>query len=280
MGSKIINSLTVILLTYNEEANITYALNSVYGRFSRIIVVDSFSNDSTVKIVERDFPNVKVLKNKFVSYRKQRLWAVKNDVFESDWIFFLDADEIVTDKLFLEIKNLGDECQGYSIFYKYYFMGKRISHGGYSKNFVMRIFRKDGFRISREMNEHVFVAGISRNLKEPFLHIDRKGFSKWITKHIDYAQREALELEEKGLTEGASLFAEQAKRKRWIRERIWKNIPPLIRPILYFFYRYFLRFGFLDGIRGFIFHFFHSFVYILMIDVLFLEKKYARAYRE
>ncbi len=67
-----------------------------------------------------------------------------------------------------------------------------------------------------------------------------------------------------------NLWGSQSDRKLWIRYKIWNNLPPYIRPFLYFFYRYILRFGFLDG---FIFHFYHGFVYYLIIDSFYMELK-------
>jgi hypothetical protein len=68
-----------------------------------------------------------------------------------------------------------------------------------------------------------------------------------------------------------NLFGSQASRKRWIRWNIWNRMPPLIRPFVYFAYRYFLRGGFLDGPRACAFHFLQALWYPMLIDIKYLE---------
>jgi hypothetical protein len=69
------------------------------------------------------------------------------------------------------------------------------------------------------------------------------------------------------------LWGTQAERKRWLRERVWNRLPLLLRPMLYFFYRYFLRLGFLDGKAGLIYHFLQGLWFPFLIDVKYLELK-------
>lgn len=279
MEDKIINSLTVIILTYNEEENISLTLESIIDRFPKVFVVDSYSKDNTLGIISQNFKSVEVRQNEFESYRKQRIWAIENDPFGSEWIFFLDADEIVTELLFKEIGGLKDDYQGYYLFYEFYFLEKRIKYGGYRKNYILRIFNKGDYEISREMNEHIFISGQAQKLRNPFVHKDNRGFAYWLEKHIDYAEREANELLKPSSFGEGRFFGNQVERKRWFRDYIWNRLPPLVRPVLYFVYRYIFRLGFLDGLRGLVFHFFHAFVYYLIIDVIFIEKKYVRSNR-
>ena len=65
------------------------------------------------------------------------------------------------------------------------------------------------------------------------------------------------------------------KRNRWKRYRIYNRMPPVIRPFLFFLYRYFFRLGFLDGIEGFAFHFLHGLWYPMLIDLKYIERKRA-----
>ena len=75
----------------------------------------------------------------------------------------------------------------------------------------------------------------------------------------------------------SNLFGSQAERKRWIRERVWNPLlPPLVRPFLYYFYRYVIRLGFLDGKAGFVYHLIHGLFYRLLIDVKYLELKHKK----
>ena len=279
MEDKIINSLTVIILTYNEEKNIALTLTSIIDRFPNVLVVDSYSTDNTLGVISQNFDSIEVRQNEFESYRKQRIWAVENEPFGSEWVFFLDADEIVTELLFKEISGLNFDYMGYYLFYEFYFLEKRIKYGGYSRNYILRIFNKSDYEISREMNEHIFISGQTKKLRNPFVHKDNNGFAFWLRKHVDYAKREANELLKPSSFGDGDLFGNQVERKRWLRDYIWNRLPPLVRPILYFIYRYIFRLGFLDGLRGLVFHFFHAFVYYLIIDIIFIEKKYVRSNR-
>jgi hypothetical protein len=69
------------------------------------------------------------------------------------------------------------------------------------------------------------------------------------------------------------LFGTQAQRKRWMRYKVWNRLPPLIRPLFYFFYRYVLQGGFVDGRAAFVFHFLQALWYPILIDVKYLEMK-------
>ncbi len=133
----------------------------------------------------------------------------------------------------------------------------------------MRLCKRDkDHSVNHEMNEHIKISGKVGYLEHPFIHKDNKGIGDWISKHNKYATYEAEELlkykqrKQAGeKDEFANLSGSQAQKKRWIREYIWNPLmPPLIRPFIYFFYRYIIRLGFLDGKAGFIYHFLQGLV--------------------
>jgi hypothetical protein len=125
------------------------------------------------------------------------------------------------------------------------------------------------------VNEHILVQGSVGLLKEDFMHEDRRGLSHWIEKHNQYAALEAQELLQHRVDGqiAVALRGSQAERKRWLRYRVYNRLPPLVRPFLYFFYRYVIRGGFLDGREAFIYHFLHALWFHLLIDARFLELK-------
>jgi hypothetical protein len=102
-----------------------------------------------------------------------------------------------------------------------------------------------------------------------------------IEKHNRYSSFEAKELinfenrQKNGEKDDyAKLFGTSPQRKRWIRENIWnKLMHPLFRPFFYFFYRYILKLGFLDGKAGFIYFLMHAFMMVLPTSVKFYELK-------
>lgn len=271
---EIINNISVIILTKNEEKNIEKCLKSVVPFFSNVFVLDSYSSDRTVEISK--FFGAKVFFNKFISFGDQRKYAITKLPIETEWILFLDADETICINYINELREVtqSENYDAYECRYRFIFLGRWIKFGGYYGTKITRLFRKDKASVSRDMNEHITVSGKVGFLKEDIHHNDLKGLDDWLVKHIKYASYEALELE-KNDDSHSKFFGSQTQRKRWVRYNIWnKLLPPLVRPFLYFLYRFVVRFGFLDGIRGFVFHFLHGFWYPFLIDVKYLSKKY------
>jgi hypothetical protein len=126
------------------------------------------------------------------------------------------------------------------------------------------------------VNEHLIVEGATGRLENDFIHEDRKGLTEWIAKHNRYATREAVELvrtlESRNQGEiDARFFGSQAQRKRWLKNRLWNHLPPLVRPFIYFTYRYLFTGAFLEGRAAFVFHFLHALWYQYLIDSKYLE---------
>ena len=100
---------------------------------------------------------------------------------------------------------------------------------------------------------------------------NRLGFEYWLKKHICYAKRETIEMlyVKHGLTSNNKKFKHNlhARKKRKIKENYYSKSPLFLRPVLYFFLRYLIRLGFLDGKIGFLYHFFHAFWYRMVVDL-------------
>jgi glycosyltransferase involved in cell wall biosynthesis len=279
MQNELTKNISVIILTSNEELNIEQALKNVSGWAKEIIVLDSGSTDGTIKIAE-DL-GTKVFYRQFDNYANQRNYALKELPLTTEWILFLDADEYLTEELKNEISSTlsNTDLDGFYLKRRFYFWGKWIKHGGYYPIWILRLFKKDKGYIEREINEHFVVDGKVGYLKNDFIDNNKKDLTDWISKHNKYATYEAEELYKYKLRkqagekdEFANLSGSQAQKKRWIREFIWNPLmPPLVRPFIYFLYRYFIRLGFLDGKAGFIYHFLQGLWYPFLIDVKYLE---------
>jgi glycosyltransferase involved in cell wall biosynthesis len=272
-------TLTVAILTLNEEQNLRYALESVFGWADEIIVLDSYSSDATVAVANTF--GCYVAQNKFDNYARQRNYVLTQLPITSEWILFLDADEWLPRDLKQEIKALIDskpEENGFYIKYRMMWASQWIKRG-YYPTWILRLFRYGKGRCEdRTVNEHLIIEGKTGYLKSDFVHEDRKGIGAWIQKHIGYAEREALELCNRARSSNqleidARLFGSQAQRKRWLRYRIWNRMPPLLRPFLYFFCRYVLSGAFLEGRAAFLFHFMHALWFPMLIDAKYLEMK-------
>ena len=266
-------NLSVIIMTYNEENNLAQALSSLDGCVDNIYILDSGSTDKTVEIADRF--DCKVYQNKFENYAKQRNYALDNLPIDTKWVLFLDADEWLLDELKNEITtvtNSEDANDGYYINRRMIWMGKWIKRG-YYPIWILRLFKYGQGRCEdRQVNEHIVVEGEVGYLKNDFMHEDLKPTSEWAEKHVRYANQEAEEelrrrRDEKQKEIEVRFLGSQAERKRWIRYRVWNRLPLFIRPFMFFFYRYILSGGFLDGKPALIYHLLHALWFPMLIDI-------------
>ena len=270
-------SVAVVVLTYNEEANLPHALSSVAGWADELILVDSGSTDATVEIARQH--GCKVFVVPFENYGAQRSAAIGLARDFADWMLFLDADESVPQELKNEIDViLKSACHvnGYFVRFRMMWSGKWIRHG-YYPTWILRLVRANKARCEdRSVNERLQVDGATGRLTNDLIHEDHKGIGEWVSKHNRYAVREALEAfetERRLLQARGRLLGTPPERSRWLRVEIWDRLPPIARSFVYFGYRYIVRGGFLDGVAGLTFHFMHGLWYPMLIDLQYLELK-------
>lgn len=275
------NSLSAIILTYNEEQHIARCINSL-SFVDEILVIDSFSSDKTTEIAKK--MGAKVYQNPFVNQAVQFNWALANCNIQNDWILRIDADEFIDNKENLNLKKylllLPTEVNGLHISRKIVFKGQPLNHGGWYPKWNLRIFKNGyGECENRWMDEHIILSsGISQKLKLDFVDDNLNDLSWWIGKHNNYATREAidyfLKLEESAIKDEVhpKLFGNEAERKRWLKAR-YHSFPFFLRPFINFIYRYILKLGFLDGKAGFIWHVLQGFWYRFLVDAKIFELK-------
>jgi hypothetical protein len=173
-----------------------------------------------------------------------------------------------------EIKN---NINGFFMKRQVYFMGRWIRHGGYYPVWLLRLFRRGKGRCEeREMDEHIFLDnGCTIKLQNDFVDDNRKSITWWIDKHNSYSVREAKDMMKSGVPDKKELsgIGEQPAQKRWMKKNIYMKFPIFLRAFLYFFYRYFIRLGFLDGKEGLIFHFLQGFWYRFLVDAKLYESR-------
>ena len=272
--------LTVIILTLNEELHIKRAIESVSDLADRIFVIDSGSTDDTVSIAVSC--GAKVLTNAFVTQATQFNWALDNLPDDTQWVFRLDADEVVTADLKYSLarvlSEVGDGINGISVDRRILFLGGSIRWGGVFPVRLVRAFRFGyGRSEDRWMDEHIIVDGGVVSASGEILDWNLKPLTWWVEKHNRYASREAIEVlnaeyeflnrsAKKDLTGGSEF-------RRFVKARIYMRMPLGLRSFVYFAYRYIIRLGFLDGYRGFAFHFLQGFWYRLLVDLKTQEVK-------
>lgn len=255
--------ITVIILTFNEEANLEETLDSVIGWASEIFVVDSFSTDRTLEIaLGKRGEGVQVVQHPFENYSTQWNWAIERLPISRPWILKLDADEQLTSAFREEVsRRLADaaiEEAAFILHRRLVFLGRSLRWGGTFPNGHLRLWRAGRGRFEdREVNEHVIVDGKIGEIQVPFEHHDKKSLVAWLDRHNRYSSMEARALicgNVVGEVE-ARPFGGPEERRMWLR-KIYYRLP--FRPFWYFLYRYLFRLGFLDGTAGFAYAFLHS----------------------
>ncbi|MCB1689918.1 MAG: hypothetical protein KDI33_15585, partial [Halioglobus sp.] len=158
------------------------------------------------------------------------------------------------------------------------FQSRLIRHGGVFPIRVLRLFRYGhGECENRWMDEHIKVAGSTLDFKGELIDDNLNSLTWWTEKHNKYASREAvdlLNLEYRFIPHDsvASLRGgNQAGIKRWLKEKVYARLPGGFRAFAYFFYRYVIRLGFLDGQAGTAFHFLQGFWYRYLVDAKVAE---------
>ena len=267
-------TLSVVIITYNEEANIGRTLKSVLplvaSGHGEIILVDSGSTDRTVEIARS--LGAQVFIEQWKGYAAQKNSAIAKA--SGDWILSLDADEEVESELVSEIATIvgvkpadpssavagkpwcltlenrplargpsASEVYGYWIPRKNFFLGRWIRHGGFWPDRKLRLFRRDtGHIAERAVHEVIKVNGRTGRLEHALLH----HAYPTLAGYTDHMNRYS------------SLGAEMAVAEG---HRGFSFVDIFVRPLATFIYNYFFRLGFLDGREGLLLHLYHA-VYV------------------
>lgn len=281
--------LTAIILTFNEEKNIRGCINSVKPIAKRIVVVDSGSTDDTLAIAKELGADVMVHPMKPFVQSKQFRYGMENANIDTKWVFKIDADEELTAASAKEIDDIcnqnGDtDINGIVVRFEVNFMGRPLKHGGIYPFRKLAVFKYGKGNVEdRQMDEHIVLfEGRSVELKNDSLHHDYKGLNAWITKHNDYSTREAIDFYMSGDHNGEENagYAMTVRIKRFIKYHIYYKLPMGFRAHLYYWYRYYIKLGFLDGREGKIFAFLQAYWYRFLVDAKLYEKKLEESGKE
>lgn len=275
--------LTAIILTRDEEQNISECIGRLRDFAARIVVVDSGSTDRTVELARSLGADIFV--HPFYDYATQFNWGIENTGIDTEWIMRVDADEFWTPELCAEVEALlaehaHDDVNGILTESHFYFMGRRVDHGGPKKRKIV-VFRRDhGFIEKRRMDEHTILKdGRVVEAKHRFEHHDYKSLDNWISKMNSYASREAddyfidREKFRRGQPdlEGVSdAYLSGTRRKKFL---FYYRFPKFFRCWLLFLYNYIFRLGFLDGKEGFVYHYMYQRWYRTLVDAKILERE-------
>ena len=233
--SQHVATIGVVIICYNEARIIRHALASVAGWADEIVIVDSQSTDSTVAIC-REFTD-KIHIEPWRGFSAQRNFALAQ--MTSDWIFILDADEVVSAALAQEMRaavtGAPEQGEAAPVAFKMprrsWFCGRFLQWGGNYPDHVLRLLRRErGEYGERFVHEALQVDGTVGQLREPLLHYTYPTLDIYFGKFDHYSRLGALQMQHEG--------------KRWSGGAM------LSRPVGTFISRYLLKRGFRDGWQG------------------------------
>lgn len=184
-------TITCGIIAKNEQENIKDCIKSAQKISSEILIIDSGSNDDTVKFAKE--AGAKVLFNEFKDFVKQKNLLIKNT--DTEWIFVLDADERVSDDLAHEIKTAVSkaEANGYYIPRRSFYINRFIKYSGWSPDYVLRLFKtKKGIFVGNLVHEKVRIDGPGKKLKNPIIHYPYKDIASHVSKINHYTDLYAL----------------------------------------------------------------------------------------
>ncbi len=275
--------ISVIILTYNEEIHIRRCIENVLPFAREVFVVDSCSTDATVEIARS--LGAEVFTHEWPGNQAAQFnWALDNLPITSTWILRLDADEYLLPDLIAEMQvkvpQLPCQVTGIELKRRHIFMERWMRRGTYPVK-ILRLFRY-GKAVceQRLMDEHIcLLEGICVTFDNDFCDHNLHNLTWWITKHNGYAIREAVELLDIEFNlfpphESLPMLAEQAAKKR-IRKQKYARMPLFWRAFMYFFLRYIVKGGFLEGKEGFLWHFLQGWWYRTLVDAKIFEIKKA-----
>ncbi len=224
--------LTVLIPCKNERMNIRPCIESATLVADEVLVADSGSTDGTLDIV-RDLGGCRVIEREYIHSGNFKNWAIPQA--SCPWVLIVDSDERVTPRLAAEIRGLlahEPARDGYHIYRANYFLGHRIRHGGWGRDKVLRLFRRDMGRYQGE-SDHAEVHVTSGNV----------GHLKGRLEHFTYWTYDQYFRKLQRYTVQSAQFKHAAgKRASYVRM--------LLSPPLRFLHCYFIRLGFLDGMAG------------------------------
>lgn len=233
-------SLSVIIITYNEEPDIEACLQTVEWA-DEIIVVDCGSADKTVELCSRYTPHVYRVERHGSGRQKQE--ALNRAT--GDWALNLDADERVSPELKEEIRsvlNSPDALDGYCIPRHNRFLGRLIRHAGWGDDRPLRLFRRNNAQVTdTQVHEGFVVTGRAGCLRQPLIHEAYKSLYQYLEKLNEYTSIEV---------------------RNRLRARPDRRIGPIhfmLAPMGAFWKMYVLKGGIRDGIPGLLLCLFSSF---------------------
>jgi len=223
-------SISACIITFNNERTIEKTLKSITPWVKEIIVVDSFSTDSTPDIVKRYTHNFE--QRAWPGFRDQYNYCISKAT--NEWVLFADADEEISHSLAVEIQQRLDQDRGtfdaYIAHRRTFYLGRWIMYGGWLPDYEIRVFKKLKASFVGDLHAKVEVEGRVGELENFYHHYNYKDIKDQIDTINRYSETAAEDMIRKG------------------RRFSWLDL--MCRPILRFMKEYMLKRGFMDGMPG------------------------------
>ncbi len=224
-------TLSVIIITRNEEANLADCLSSLEGIAQQIVVVDTNSTDRTLEIAQKhgalvaqpaDWPGFGPQKNRAL------------DLATGDWVLSLDADERLTPAIRSEILTAiqhPGEVDCFAIPRRSWYCGRFIHHSGWSPDYVDRLFKRGTARFSDDLvHERLVPNGQVVKFENPMLHFSFMNLTQ--------------------VNEKMERYSSASANQEFLKGRKSSPFKAIIHGIWAFIRTYLLQAGFLDGPQG------------------------------
>ena len=246
--------ISVLIMAKNEAQALPRCLSALSG-FEDVIVVDSHSKDGTAQIAQ-DYGARAEQFSWNGKYPRKTQWALDNLATKHDWVFLVDADEIIPQELITELRSLDFSCAGYFVRGLYLWQGKPLQHG--LQNNKLCLFDKtrmtypeiDDLDLTGGWEMEMHYQPVLKNggagektgqLRTPLFHDACQDKQSWLDKHKFYAAWEAGMI----LREG---FPEDPSKTRELMKKFFRRMK--LRSVIAFLHSYVFKRGFLDGAAG------------------------------
>ncbi len=245
--------ISLFIIAKNEADKIAACINSAKGLVQEVIVVDSGSDDNTAAVCKQ--LGARVYDHEFENFTKQKNIALS--YVTTEWALSLDADETLTPQLAEEIRQIvqNPDVDGYELPRINDFLGKRMTHGGLKKEYILRLVRTQKAKYEGGLvHEKLVVTGPIKRLRNVFIHYSYPTIESYFEKFNKYTTLAAQTMFQSG--------------KKFHLIKVLLTIP------FEFFRRYILKAGFLDGLRGLVWASFSSFyVFVKYIKLWYLWER-------
>jgi glycosyltransferase involved in cell wall biosynthesis len=225
--------ISAVVLSHNDGKIIRRCIKSLLW-CDEVIVIDDYSTDKTLdSIASLQKDKIKVFKHKLCSdFARQRNFGLSKA--KNEWVLFVDSDERISNELkeeILLVVGFKNDAAGYYIRRRDWFLGRELKHGESGNVKLVRLAKRSAGRWKRKVHEYWRTEGKTGELENPLLHYPHTTLREFVESTNFYS----------------SIHAKENK-----REAKKSNLVKIIfYPVAKFFVNYFLKFGFLDGIPGF-----------------------------